>query len=125
MSPLTPILRRYEGAPIVWGKMDCLTFALECAHAAGGKDLRGLLTEYACPRSAARELRKHGFPSLFEALDAHAKPILPAQARTGDIALRMRPGLAALGVVVGAEALFLGEKTLVKERLAGLFIWRA
>jgi hypothetical protein len=66
-----------------------------------------------------------GFYCLMDALDAHAKPIKTAQAMPGDIALLPQAPIDCVGVVVGAEALFLTSGGMLRYPLADLHVWRA
>ena len=62
--------------------------ALDCAHAAGGRDLTDLLPDYRSEAEAMRALAAAGFVSLAAMMDAHGRRVPSTFARAGMIALR-------------------------------------
>lgn len=126
---LSAVIRYFDAAlrarGVVWGSVDCFHFALAGAHAAGRADLRPLLPRYNSELGAIRALRRSGYPTIVEALDAHATPITSTQALPGDIAYDDAPPIGALGLVVGADALFFAPDGLRKKPIAGRWLWRA
>lgn len=122
MDALSLVLRRYERIdPDAWV---CLHFALEASAACGGRDLTPLVPPHRTRLEALRALRASGYPSLIELMDAHATPIKPLCARTGDVAYRDQPPIGAMGVVLGGEAVFLNERGFVRFPLCDVLAWR-
>ena len=126
MTGLRECLAAYEFAHGVWGESDCLIWALACAHAAGGGDHRGRIPHYRTRLGALRALKRCGFGSLEEALNAHLTPIPAAEARAGDIALAAGDqGFPALGVVIGRDTLFLDARGYRAMPTLSFPVWKA
>lgn len=128
-AALSGVLRKYERAlaengDVVWGEFDCLRFGIEAAAAVGRRDLLPMVPNYSTPIGAMRALRKMGFASIMEAMDAHATPISGARAMPGDIAYFDQPPMGMIGVVIGADAVFLHAEGFVRVRAAELCCWR-
>ena len=127
-AALSSVVRKYEAAMaaggVVWGSLDCLHFGLEAAAACGRRDLRPLIPSYSNQLGAIRALRRMGYGCLMDALDAHATPVNGARALAGDIALLPQAPLDCVGVVVGADALFLAPDGFLRVPARGLFVWR-
>lgn len=121
---ISRVLAKYRSTPFEWGKIDCMHFAFECAAAAGRRDLRRIIPPYENELGAARAMRRLGFMSLLDAMDAHATPIRGAVSLPGDVAYLYQPGMGALGAVVGAKALFLAEGGFLELPAAPLDCWR-
>jgi hypothetical protein len=93
--------------PLEWGSHDCALHAANAIRAVTGADhaahYRG---RYRTELGAARALRRNGHASVESQFDALFPPIAPAFAQRGDVVMRGD----AVGVCVGAEALFVGEE---------------
>jgi hypothetical protein len=81
----------FTGKPHVWGKRDCLRLARFCLSGMGHKVKLSKIGGYSTARGAVRALRRLGFNSMIDAMDAQGFPrIAPAEAWPADIV-----GLAA------------------------------
>lgn len=99
---LSAYLADHTSCAVAWGQMDCVRFAAGAVKAMTGTDPLPKLT-YKTEAGAWRALKRLGFTSLSQAVDAHLSPTHPAMARRGDVV--MCDG--ALGVCIGGDALFL------------------
>lgn len=106
---LAAYLSEVADLPMAWGRHDCALHAANAIRAVTGEDhaapYRG---RYQTELGAARALRRQGFASVEAQFDALFPAIVPAFAQRGDIVLRGD----AVGVCIGAEALFVGEEAL-------------
>lgn len=118
-------LSRYLAAYQRQTEFECIHFALGGAVAAGRRDLRHLLPRVTTLIGAKRALQRRGFSALFEAMDAHAKPIASARALPGDVAYLDVAPIGALGVVIGPEAVFLQQGGgYFRTSIASRWVWR-
>lgn len=130
MRAVSAVIRRYADAMasrdgVEWGSLDCIHFGCEGHHAAGWRDLRPHLPAYDSERAAIRALLSSGHGSLINALDAHATPIPAARAAVGDLAYLDQPPMGCIGLVIGAESLFLTAGGMLRKPTRELMIWRA
>ena len=97
----------------VWGQTDCVCFLLNIDRAITGGRLSITLPDYATAKGALAALKGAGYKTLKQALNAHFKPVSLRLAQRGDIVLRastsVEASVGALGVVMGAKAVFLAE----------------
>ena len=97
-------LHRFEGAPLIWGKTDCVRLCALALRKQGHAVplLKGV--RYSSEQTALRRFREQKIESLCEAVDALGLVrIAPAMALPGDL-IAMPPGEgnpfgAALGVI--------------------------
>jgi hypothetical protein len=96
-------LDRYHGQPFEYGRADCVQLAAFHLRAMGHKVLLSKGGRYGSALGAAKSLRRAGFASLAEALDAMGlERIAPAAAIVGDIlTIPTAARLEALFVVLG------------------------
>lgn len=106
-------LARVAGQPFAWGRHDCALHAANAVLAQTGEDpaaaYRG---RYQTARGSVRALRKWGADTLEATIAAGFGEVAPAFARRGDLALIDGPLGVSVGVVVGRDALFVGEAGL-------------
>ncbi len=102
---LAEALDRHASAPGAWGRSDCYMLAADCVLAMTGVEpwpqVRG---RYRSASGAARQLRRHGFRSLEQALAAAFPRVPVLRARRGDLGLVSTPDGPACVVVTGVEA---------------------
>lgn len=122
---ISAVIEKFERASFAWGEVDCALFAFEGALAAGGADLRRALPRYSSAAGALRCLRARGCVTLADFVGQHAREIGPAQAMPGDVAWIADGGMGCLGLVVGADALFLSPAGLVRRPILQCRVWRA
>jgi hypothetical protein len=106
---LADYLASVADLPMAWGRHDCALHAANAILAVTGEDhgvpYRG---RYQTELGAARALRRQGFDSVEAQFDAVYPILAPAFAQRGDVVLRGD----AVGVCIGAEALFVGAEAL-------------
>ncbi|WP_206431078.1 hypothetical protein [Sphingomonas sp. ABOLE] len=104
---LADYLASVADRPMAWGSHDCALHAAHAILALTGEDhataYRG---RYQTARGAARALRRQGHADVEAQFDVLFPAIAPAFAQRGDIVQRGD----AVGVCIGAEALFVGEE---------------
>ena len=99
------------GASFAWGTLDCALFAAGAVLAMTGDDPAAAFRDrYGTARGSVRALRKWGAGTLEATIAATFADRPLAFARRGDLALVDGPLGASVGVVVGADALFVGEE---------------
>lgn len=77
---------RFQGKPLAYGRDDCVRMAVFCLRKLGVKVSLLKAGSYRSELGAARALKRTGFATLAEAVDAQGLPrIAPAAAVTGDI----------------------------------------
>lgn len=110
-----------SGKPFRWGDFDCATWAFDVAAVLRGgpsfaDEWRG---KYKSARGALRIIRRLGAATMEEAVTARLgqprKAVLLA--RRGDIVMTEAEQMPALGICVGASAMFLSKSGLVPVRL--------
>lgn len=110
---LLEAIEQHEARPFVWGRDDCLTFALACARAMVPEIKLEKLPAYDDERSAARVLAKRKWRDVGDALASAFEEVHPAFAHRGD-----------LGVIKGEEAaaavVFVGPYVVGMDKPAGL-----
>lgn len=101
-AALSDYLTAHSEASLDWERMDCGRFAAGAVEAMTGADFlpQG---RYSTARGAARVLRRSGHKTLSSYMDSIFEQVPPSIARRGDVV--MCDG--ALGVCIGADALFL------------------
>lgn len=94
---------RFQGRPLAYGRDDCVRMTVFCLRKLGVKVSLLKAGAYRSEIGAARALKRTGFASLSEAVDAQGLPrIAPAMALPGDIvALPAPDGQVGLAVAVG------------------------
>lgn len=100
-AALSAYLEANRAASLDWEAMDCGKFAAGAVNAMTGQNF--LPGEYKTERGALRVLKRDGFDTLADFMDAKFSAVPNALARRGDIV--MADG--CLGVCVGGDALFL------------------
>lgn len=115
---LDALIRARRREPFRWGAHDCALWGADVAAALTGADFgapfRG---RYSDAEGAARALREHGAGTMVATFDRHLRRVRPALARRGDLVKARRSPEAprgAIGVVIGADALFVGDEGLVR-----------
>ena len=97
--------------PFVYGEHDCALFSAGAVIAVTGEDpaaaYRG---RYRSAAGSVRALRVHGAGTLETTLAAGFPDRASAFAHRGDLALVERDTGPSVGVVIGADALFVGEE---------------
>ncbi len=103
---LAVYLARVETEPFAWGTHDCALFAASCVEAMTGVDpavdFRGA---YQSKAGAAKALREIGNGTLLKTYQARFREKPAGFAGRGDLVWNGE----AMGICIGAEALFLGE----------------
>lgn len=95
--------------PFEWGEHDCILFCAAAADAMTGVDIAaGYRGKYHSRRGAASILKKQGKGTLIRTLNATLERRKPGRARRGDFVWFH----GAVGVCMGADALFVGEDRL-------------
>lgn len=116
---LAAVLQSARRQPFEWGEHDCAVFAAAAVHAMTGEDLlapfRGA---YSDADSARAALRAAGHHSLYHYLcHVFGQPVPRAFAGRGDLALDHGEDGPALGIVTGAQVVFVGEARLAGQAL--------
>lgn len=100
-------LESVAGKPFAWGSHDCCLFAAGAVKAITGDDpmpeFRG---RYTTAAGSVRALKRYGAGTLEETIDGKFPERPVAFARRGDLAFVN----GMVGVVVGGDALFVGEE---------------
>ncbi len=105
--------RRLE--PFRWGQHDCGLWGAAVVEAITGADFGAAFRgQYDDAAGAAEALRLHGGGTLIKTFDQHLERIAPAFAQRGDLVCKGRGRTAAIGVCIGAEALFVGDDGLIR-----------
>ena len=98
------------GRGFTWGRLDCALFAAGAVMAITGEDpaaaFRG---RYRTARGSVRALRRFGAGTLEATIAAQFEDRPAAFARRGDLALVAGELGPMVGVVIGADALFIGD----------------
>jgi len=114
-SRLAAYLAGEHGQPFAWGSRDCVLFAAGAIEALTGEDpaaeVRG---RYATRIGALRRMKAEGAKEVGDLLDARLPRVAVGHARRGDLVLAENAGTLALGVVIGRDAVFVGESGLVR-----------
>lgn len=94
---------RFHGKPLAYGRDDCVRMAVFCLRKLGVRVSLLKAGSYRSELGAARALRRTGFATLAEAVDAQGLPrIAPAMALPGDLVGLPAPnGQVGLAVAVG------------------------
>lgn len=111
---LTRFLEERRSQSFCWGVNDCCLFAADWLKLATGNDFASEMRgNYRSALGAARLLIKHG--GVYGLASSHAglKRIEKQFARRGDIIAHEVKHGAALGICIGAQGAFVGEKGLV------------
>lgn len=99
--------------PFCWGAHDCALFAADIVKAITGEDLASAWRETYCSAlQATRALERDG-GLISVANKALGNPVVPAQARRGDVVLRCGELGPSLGICLGAKCAFTGLDGLV------------
>jgi hypothetical protein len=110
---LQHLLATHARRAFAWGVHDCLLWAAAAVDAVTGVDhaarFRGRYTDAA---TAAAVLRDVGRGTLTRTLDHELRRSIPAMLGRGDIAMIGSGRTASLGVVIGADAMFVGDAGL-------------
>lgn len=111
---LAAFVERARHQAFAFGEWDCCLMAADWVLEATGVDhARGLRGAYADERGAAAVLgRRGGVPAI--ATGALGEPIAPAFAQRGDVVMMLTQRGPALGVCIGAEAIFPGARGAVR-----------
>jgi len=125
-SRLNDYLEAASERPFSWGEWDCAVYVFGAAEAITGDDhaetWRG---KYKTPTGALKQIKKHGVENLGEWLDKFysRQPILFAQ--RGDIVAIDQDSFGAFGIVIGAQALFVGpDGTETRPLVECDYAWR-
>ncbi len=114
------------GRPFLWGEHDCCLFAAKCVEAMTGVDpmaeFRGIYNDQ---ESAMAALQEKGAGTLYDTMkQKFGEPKPASQARRGDVVYGVFKNGPALGICLGAEAVFVGAEGsaqgLVREPLENL-----
>ena len=109
-SRLNEYLEAARERPFSWGGHDCATFVFDAAEAMTGEDhtvtWRG---KYKTPAGALKQIKKHGVENLGEWLDKFYSRQPVAFAQRGDVVCVDQDAFGAFGIVIGREALFVGQ----------------
>ncbi len=124
---LAEYLQKHKGVEFVWGSNDCCTFASNWVEELTGVNPLisiGHYGKYKTLKGAATILKNLG--GLSKVLDENlGNNIHPAYAKVGDIVMGDLDGGETLGICIGIECMFLGEKGVVRKRtLDMLKAWR-
>ena len=104
---LAAYLEAWEGAEFAYGVADCARFAAGAVEAQTGVDhYAPFLGEYDSAVSAAKVLRSIGAGTLKKTFDKHFAERAVSFAQRGDIVFDGK----AVGVCIGADALFVGQE---------------
>jgi hypothetical protein len=97
----------WQGKPFEWGRHDCVKLAAQHLRSMGHRVKFAKAGAYSSALGAQRALRRAGFSSLAEGLDAQFLPRIPvAAAVEGDIIMLDGEGLFdALGIYLGNQAI--------------------
>lgn len=107
---LNALLAQRRDVLFTWGATDCCMFAADAVLAMTGVDaaaeFRG---RYTTAGGAARALKRHGAGELAATIDAKFESVAPAFVRRGDLVAVDHDALGtAIGVCIGADAVFVG-----------------
>jgi len=106
-----------QAMPFQRGLHDCCTFARQVEVALTGVTLFGDSGRWRTPAGAVRALRRMGYATIRDMLDARLLACAPAMARRGDLIMADAPGaddMGALAVVIGAQAVLPGPAGLLR-----------
>lgn len=116
---LSALIKARREQPFKWGEADCALWGADVVAAQTGADFgepfRG---KYENAEGAALALREWGAGTLTRTFDRHLHRTLPSLAKRGDLVKARKSPVSpqgAIGVVIGGDALFVGEQGL--ERL--------
>lgn len=113
---LAAIIAQARDVPFVWGRHDCVHWAISVAEELTGQPFGPRLPDYDDAASALRALRSMGHDGLFEAVEAAlGAPIPPARAQRGDLGMvptHYDNWPLALGVCLGLHVAVVGEQGL-------------
>lgn len=99
--------------PFRWGKHDCALFGAAVVAAITGEDHGApFANRYDDAEGAARALRKYGKGTITKTFDAHLDRRAVALLRRGDLAMQGEGMQSSIGVVIGNDALFVGDMGL-------------
>lgn len=128
LQTLKLFLAEHKNKPFAWGENDCCLFAANAVLTLTGNDLapefRG---KYSTKVGAARALKKHGYHSIEQLLNAKlGTPIAPLTATIGDIALiENYDQERAAGVVFRSSVYCVGLTGLIQVPLSSIiYVWR-
>lgn len=129
LQQLNNLLKNHKDQPFVWGKNDCCLFAANTVLATTGKDLAAEFRgKYRTKMGAARILKKHGYQSIEQLLNAKlGTPIAPLTATTGDVALiENYDQERSAGIVFRSSVYCVGLRGLIQVPLSSvIYVWRA
>lgn len=127
-SRLALLCEAEAARPFVRGVHDCCTFARAAEIALTGETLFGDSGGWRTAAGARRALRRMGFASIRDMLDARLPPCPPAMARRGDLIMTDAPGaddMGAIAVVTGTHAVLPGPDGLLRVPvLSATHAWR-
>lgn len=100
-------LEAHRAARFAYGRHDCVLFAAGAVQAMTGVDpAKGVRGKYKTWRGSYGALRRRGWKSIEEMMDAHFARIPPAYAMRGDIVMAQ----GSLGMCAGRAAWFAGDE---------------
>jgi hypothetical protein len=101
----------HQDTAFEWGGNDCALFAGGGVAAITGFDatapFRG---RYSTKAGAARALIRYGAGTVEATFDIHLPEVPPSFARRGDVVMVAREAGDAVGICLGADAVFVGEE---------------
>ncbi len=110
------------GRPFVRGVHDCCTFAREVEIALTGGTLFADSGRWRTPAGAVMALRRMGYATIRDMLDARLIACAPLAARRGDLIMTDAPGaddMGAIAVVTGMRAVLPGPDGLLSVPVSG------
>lgn len=127
-SRLAQLCAEAQALPFVRGSHDCCTFARAAEIALTGETRFGDSGGWRTAAGARRALRRMGFATIRDMLDARLEPCAPAMAQRGDLIMTEGPGvddMGAIAVVTGMDAVLPGPDGLLRVPvLAATHAWR-
>lgn len=116
---LADLIAERWASPLEFGAHDCCLWGADVVDAQTGVDhgaiFRGTYTD---AEGAAAALREHGGGTIKLTFDMFLPKRAVADLRRGDLAMTGKGRQAAVGVVIGAEALFIGAAGLERRERA-------
>lgn len=112
---LSGVVTSYLGRSFSWGSCDCGTFFSDCVLAMTGADPLADVRAWKSADTALIRLRRAGFASVAELVQARFPQIKPAEAGRGDLVFLDGPAhhLTSPAVLTGAEAVSVSETGIV------------
>lgn len=110
---LNAVVAKHQALPAQYGLSDCYLIADDAVEAVTGDQMFPYARRYKTPAGAAKQLRKHGFETVWDAFAARFREVPVLMAQRGDIGVYDNNGELSGGVFTALGFMTRGAEEIV------------